>query len=126
MKLGTSASVLTFFVFTALTTFSQRQITVRVVDNETKKALKDVVVRIEGTEIVTTTNSMGYFQLTIDSIKSLIITSPEYDTSRLTVPAADKFQISLAKFSVPPENLAVKPDGDKVFMVVDELKGLYL
>src|SRR5690349_10838225 len=121
MKLCISVSLSVILILTTLTSFSQRRVTAKVVDKETKKPLTDASVRIVGTDITTTTNSTGFFQLTIDSLKDLVIASPGYDTGWVVVPTSDKFLINLTKSSIVPENLVTQQeDSDRIFMVVDE------
>lgn len=70
-------------------------VTGKVVDTETKKPIKNADVVVRGTTVTTRTNFSGYFQLTIDSIRDLIITNPEYDTGYITVGKELKFQAGL-------------------------------
>jgi len=74
-----------------------RLITAKVVDSETKKPVKDARVTILGTNIETTTNFLGFIQITIDTVDTLIIEHPEYEIGRIKVPEVNSFQISLTR-----------------------------
>lgn len=80
----------------------KRQITARVVDAETKKPVKDAKVRIARTNNETTTNLLGFAQITIDAIDTLIVDHPDYLPFLFKVPAQDKFQIILTR--PPPKD----------------------
>ena len=73
----------------------RRQITAKVVDSETKKSIKDAKVTVQGTDIVTTTNILGFMQVTIDTIDTLLIEHPEYELGLIKVPDVNNFLITL-------------------------------
>lgn len=74
-----------------------RQLTVKVIDAETKKPIKDVKVTIKETDKTTLTNFLGFFQITIDVIDVLKLESPGYKDAEIKVPDVDTFQVSLEK-----------------------------
>jgi len=78
----------------------RRQITAKVVDSETKKPVKDARVIIQGTNIETVTNFLGFIQITIDTVDTLIIEHPEYEFGIIKVPELNSFQISLTRIPV--------------------------
>jgi hypothetical protein len=108
--------VIVLFVFSIVyfSTFGQRVVTVKVVDAETKKPIKEAKVTIKGTEIKTVTNYLGFFQLTIDSIDQILVESEGYETGEVKVPALETFQISLTKMQDP------YMPRDSVFYVVED------
>jgi TonB family protein len=77
--------------------FSQRLITGRIIDKETKKPIKDAVIELKYSNIKTSVNMLGFFQLQIDSIKEILITSPVYGAMQLTIPDANNFTVELLK-----------------------------
>jgi len=81
----------------------KRQITVKVVDAETQRPVKDARVVIRGTNIETSTNILGFIQLTIDTQDTLLIVHPEYELGQIKVPNANNFQISLTKATIKKE-----------------------
>ena len=76
-----------------------RQITAKVVDSETKKPIKNAKVTIQGTNIETITNFLGFIQITIDVLDTLVIEHPEYENGRIKVPEVNSFQIILTRTS---------------------------
>jgi TonB family protein len=109
-----TACLALIFFLTSVASFGQRQITAKVVDKESQKPVKEAVVKVDGTDISTTTNVLGFFQLSIDTLKDLIIESPEYEISVVTVPDVNNFRIEMVK--APP----VDKDDEKIFMIVDQ------
>lgn len=87
--------ILTFswVISTSTVVFSQRLITGRCLDLNSKKPIEKVDVTIfKGTE-VTSTNVHGYFQLTVENEDSLLITHRDYKTGLITIPGTDVFTI---------------------------------
>ncbi|MEO7991630.1 MAG: TonB family protein [Chryseolinea sp.] len=97
-----------------LSSVAQRLVTGKVVDNQTKKPIKEAKIIIEGTSIETTTNTLGFFQLQIDSIQNLIISHSEYEIGSIKIPEVDKFQIALTKINLP------SIQKDSTFVVIEE------
>lgn len=85
----------------------QRLITGKLVDSETKKPVKDALVKIEGTEIQTTSNFLGFFQLNIDTLDHLIIDSDGYELAKIQVPEVNNFQIALQKVAAEQETFLI-------------------
>jgi hypothetical protein len=88
------------FLFLCLPGFAQeRKIIGRIVDDETQKGMSDVHIIKLGKSDGATSNALGYFELTVDSIKDyiLVISHVGYATSRVEIPKADRFKFSLKK-----------------------------
>ncbi len=89
------------FILAFLLAFSSlegRQITGRVLDNETQKPVRDANIIILGTTQGTKTNFLGFFSLNVDEQnKELIISSIGYLTSKIEIPATDQFKIILTR-----------------------------
>jgi hypothetical protein len=86
----------------------QRQITGKIIDGETKKPVKDALVKVEGANLETRSNFLGFFQLTIDSLNQLLIDSDGYELAKVQVPAVNSFQIALTKSIEQPIFLVVE------------------
>ncbi len=82
---------------------TSRQITVKVIDLETKKPIKEAKVIIQGTDVMATTNFLGFIQITIDTIDTLIIEHPDYEVGQVKVPEANKFLIQLTRTTLKKE-----------------------
>lgn len=96
----------------SIQTFSQRQILGRVVEELTNKPIKEAYVTVEGKNINTTTNHLGYFQLTIDSLDVLHIASNEYESLSFNSPSQDRFKVELKK-----KEISIYADGMDSFYV---------
>ncbi len=81
----------------------KRKITAKVIDSETKKPIKDVRVTVMGTNAVTTTNFLGFFEITIDTLDILLLESEEYEISQIKVPAVNNFQTPMTKVQIKRE-----------------------
>jgi hypothetical protein len=75
----------------------RRQIIAKVVDSETKKPIRDVKVTIQGTDVMATTNFLGFIQITIDKVDTLLIEHPEYEIGLVKVPETNSFSITLTR-----------------------------
>lgn len=73
---------------------AQRTITVRVLDGETKKPIRDAMVVVPGRDVVKS-NAVGFFQMAIDTVKQFFVKHPAYETSKVAVPEAGQFSILL-------------------------------
>jgi TonB family protein len=101
-----------YFILISVSSFGQQIITGKVVDDETKKPIKDAEVLIEGSSTTSRTNFGGYFQLTVDTSNTLIISSTDYESATMKVSAGlNKFQVSLKKHS---------PNDSLVFVIVEQ------
>ena len=96
--------ILITILFSSLVAFSQRTVTGRVVDKTTKKPLANATVRLFPTTIKTSTNVLGYFQMTITTLDSLLIQYPGYLSVMLKVPQKNSFQVSMQKRKEEIEN----------------------
>jgi len=75
-----------------------RQITGRVLDNETQKPVRNANVIILGTTQGTITNFLGFFSISVeDQHKELVISSIGYFTSKIEIPVIAQFNILLTK-----------------------------
>jgi hypothetical protein len=81
----------------------KRQIIAKVVDSETRKPIKEVKVTIKGTEVMMQTNFLGFIQIEIDAIDTLLIEHPEYEMGKLKVPEVDSFLITLTRMRLKME-----------------------
>lgn len=77
----------------------RRQVTARVIDAETKKPVKDAKVTIQGTNIDAITNFLGFVQITIDTVDTILVSHPEYETGWVKIPEVSSFQITLSRFN---------------------------
>jgi len=108
-----SSLVITFLLLISISALSQRQITGRVLDTDTKKPIKEAKVRIADSSIETMTNALGFFQLNIDTAEYLIIESKDYEISQIKIPDVNSFQINLTH--TPPSN-----SDEKTFVIVEQ------
>ncbi len=93
--------------------FGQRTITGRLLDKDSGKPVKDATVTLKNTNIETKTNALGFFQLSIDTIDTLLIKSDEYSPMQTEIPLdVNNFTIQLTK----EETVATV----ELFMVVEE------
>lgn len=91
--------IVTFVVlFGNYSVFGQRQVTGKVVDAESKEPIKEARVSIKDSTVSTTTNTLGFFQLTVANEDNLIIEAEGYEKSQIEVPALNTFQIGIKKF----------------------------
>ncbi|MCC6834344.1 MAG: carboxypeptidase-like regulatory domain-containing protein [Cytophagales bacterium] len=86
----------TFFLTGYGLSFGQREITVRVIDQQTKNPIKNANVVILGTTNGTFTNAMGFFKLNLTTTqKKIVISHVSYVTAPIDVPD------NLGSFTVP-------------------------
>ena len=81
----------------SLSVFSQRLITGRIIDINTKAAVGQVDVSVFKGTATTTTRENGYFQLKVNPGDSLLIMHPEYKLGLISIPAADVFSVYMEK-----------------------------
>ena len=76
-----------------------RKVIGRIVDDETQKGLGNAHVIVRGTSNGTSTNAMGYFELTVDPSKYwiLVVSHVGYKTSDIEIPNEDRFKFALKK-----------------------------
>jgi hypothetical protein len=87
--------------------FSQRLITGKIKDANSRNPVENASVTVfKGTEFATT-NSHGYFQLTVGEEDSLLITHRDYKTGLMSIPEADIFTILI----VPHNTYPIYSDG---------------
>jgi hypothetical protein len=81
--------------------FGQQTVIGRVVDNQSKKPIQGAKVMVVGIDTSATTNSMGYFQLVVDSTNMLLIASEKYVPVEVKAPVPSTFQVGLLKDEFP-------------------------
>src|SRR5436190_2102673 len=86
-------------VLTGATAFSQpRQITGRVVDEETQRGIAGATVTIHDNDRSTVTNQLGYFSLTVNPTdQGIIISSIGFRTSRIDAPQNNAFKAQVKR-----------------------------
>jgi len=94
MKSGIYIFLLLMMVFSG---YGQTVYTGRILDRETEDPVRNASVRLLGDTLSTTSNFLGYFQVTGDTSDFLIIEKEGYVMSRAAIPAANPFLIKLAK-----------------------------
>jgi hypothetical protein len=72
--------IITLLVFSSTFSFSQKPVIGKVIDSETKRPIQNANIKIVGSQIETTTNSLGFFQLALDSGATIKITCSGYET----------------------------------------------
>jgi len=97
-----------FFTTISVPIFSQRLITGRVLDINTKSTVDQVDVSIYKGTGTATSNKNGYFQLTVKEGDSLLIMHPEYKIGLIAVPASDVFTVYIGKVDDYPVYLPGK------------------
>ncbi|MEP2671527.1 MAG: TonB family protein [Cyclobacteriaceae bacterium] len=93
---------LVYFIFFGMLTsvFGQtRNIVGRILSNEEQKPIKNANIVVEGSEISTVSNHLGFFALELndEDVGPLIISHIGYTTSKVEVPEIDNFKILLSK-----------------------------
>src|SRR5262245_42891003 len=91
-----SAIVLFFSTVATMCSYSQRTITAKVLDSDTKTPIPSARILLVGTSTTTETNDRGYFQLKTDTSSILIIEKEGYEVARLNV-EQDFFHVHLKK-----------------------------
>ena len=87
-----------FFAFLfSISAFSQRLITAKVLDSNSKKPVGEVAVTIYKGASYTITRDNGFFQLTVHEGDSLFLTHRDYNPGLFVIPDADVFSIYLVK-----------------------------
>lgn len=96
------------FVSIMSLSFSQeRKILGRIVDQTTNKPVKGAEVVIEGTQIFTTTNFVGAFELAVNYSKheKLKITKPGYVSLVIKIPKSEKFAFAITRDYFPLQQI---------------------
>jgi uncharacterized membrane protein len=71
----------------SISAIGQNQITCRIIDQETKQPVKEASVLVMDKNLETTSNFLGYFQITADTADYLIIKKTFYETGVVKVPS---------------------------------------
>jgi hypothetical protein len=97
-----------FFLLTTIAYCQEREITVRVIDEATKKPIKSANIVVSGSTRATTTNILGYFRIKLSpSEKYLEISHVTFTTATILIPD------EVAIFTVPlHRNTYLLPDID--------------
>ena len=88
---------------TMLSANAQRTVIGQLVDKETGKPVKDATVIISGTDTKTISNSLGYFQLQVDSSAIIEIDCLDYPSMQVQLPSENRFKIQLSKLALTEE-----------------------
>jgi hypothetical protein len=80
--------------------FCQRRITGRVLEEETQKPIKGAAVVVQGKDLSTQTNHLGFFQLTIDSMDFITVSNVGYESLTFSMPEANTIQVELKKAQI--------------------------
>lgn len=72
-------------LFASTEVFGQQQITGKVIDFDTDRPVKDVIISVHGTDAKTMSNFLGYFQIMVDTSDYLILEKPFYETGEVKV-----------------------------------------
>ena len=92
------STTLLLYLFLSITPgICQKLITAKVVDLETNSPIDQAEIIKVSDSIKTSTNHLGYFQITIDSSDYLIIAKEGYKTSKIKPPLANSFLIQIEK-----------------------------
>jgi len=121
MKSGIYIFLLLMMVFSG---YGQTVYTGRILDRETEDPVRNASVRLLGDTLSTTSNFLGYFQVTGDTSDFLIIEKEGYVMSRAAIPAANPFLIKLAKVSKENYQM-VSSDYEKGQMVDGSRVGIW-
>lgn len=87
--------------FTFVSAIAQQTYTIKTVDVLTEKPIDSVAIYLRGQEI-TSSNAMGFFQVTANQGDSLIFVHSRYEQTLLLLPGQTRFLVSLKK---KPEHL---------------------
>jgi hypothetical protein len=109
-----------FFLLTSIAYCQEREVTVRVIDEATKKPIKNANIIVSGSTRGTKTNILGYFRIKLShSEKNLDISHVTYTTATILVPEeVATFTVPLHRntFLLPDIDLRTYPNG---FIVAD-------
>ncbi|MEQ9413583.1 MAG: TonB family protein [Cyclobacteriaceae bacterium] len=120
---------LVYFIFFGLLTsvFGQtRNIVGRILSNEQQKPIKNANIVVEGSEISTVSNHLGFFALELndEDVGPLIISHIGYTTSKVEIPEFDNFKISLSKEYIHIAEFDLAYYKERDLEMVDELDSL--
>lgn len=96
--------------------YSQEQkLTARIVEAGTEKAISDVKIMIEGSNMATFTNHLGWFELPVDRSQhsTLTISHISYKILQVQIPAQDRFKLYLEKDTVQLKPLNLNDTGNE-------------
>jgi hypothetical protein len=98
MKISTRRGILMFAIVLSTTKVlaQVKIITIRVVDNLTKKALNGAVIYVSDS-VTSKANYLGYSQIKASSGDTILITCIDYAEKFIVVPTEAKFQVGLEK-----------------------------
>lgn len=107
-----SGIILTIFI--TISVKAQTNVLVRLIDKDTGKPIKEATIIVPDTDVKTTSNFLGFFELLVDSAVIINITCPEYPDMQAVIPAKDNVKIEMSK-ALPSDNLPVET------YIIDEL-----
>lgn len=91
-------SLLIVFLLAQGSFAQSRKIIAQVLDGETKRPVKNATVIIYESTSGTVANALGFFELTIEPLRtSIIISSIGYETSQIDLPETNQFRVFLKK-----------------------------
>jgi hypothetical protein len=104
---------LIIILFSTLSAFSQRVVTGRVVDKDSGKPVIDAVIKLINSDVETRTNALGFFQLSVDTMQQILVTSSAYETMQGSIPLdVNNFSIKLVRKEIATE--------EEIFTPIDE------
>jgi antitoxin component YwqK of YwqJK toxin-antitoxin module len=87
---------LTFLIILPVLLYAQTQTyTGKIVDKETNKGIKDVLIKLSNSDVQCLTNALGYFQISADTSSFFLISSSGYEPVFVKAPSTDAFQVAL-------------------------------
>lgn len=104
-----------------LTQAQSRTITGRVLDLESRKPVRDADVQVEGTDLKATTNTLGFFQLTVTGTGKIIIQHPGYEMSAVDLPDAPQFTTLVKPIRYYLPGIVVGGRGKDTTLLPDDL-----
>ncbi|MEQ8476954.1 TonB family protein [Fulvivirga sp.] len=87
--------ILLFLVLCNLSIGQERIITARVIEAQNSLPIPSAKAEVRGSSVSSISNFLGYFQITANVGDTLIISHPSYVFSRVIIPDAESFQITL-------------------------------
>lgn len=77
--------ILSFLIVLQINSEGQRLFTGKIIDSGTGKPVGEVEAKLQGKELTTTSNALGFFQLEVDSLDYIELNKPFYETGLVKV-----------------------------------------
>jgi hypothetical protein len=110
-----------YFIFILLiigtnvfTIYGQRLVTGRIIDKDSGSPIKEATITLVGTTFETKTNSLGFFQVQVDSIDEITIVSQDYPPMQTNIPN------DVNSFIIKLEKQITLQTQESVFVEIDE------